>query len=107
MSISIGNNYNPIANSLNTSKTATNLQDKLKNTDSMKDDELMEVCKSFESYFVEQVFKEMKKTVPNSEENNEYMNYFGDMLYEEYAKEITDSGNIGIAKMLYESMKRN
>ena len=27
------------------------------------DDELMEVCKEFESYFLEQIFKEMEKTV--------------------------------------------
>jgi flagellar protein FlgJ len=67
----------------------------------------MDVCKSFEAYFVEQMFKEMKKTVPQSNEKNEYMDYFGDMLYEEYADDVTERGDIGIAQMLYESMKRN
>lgn len=71
------------------------------------DEELMEVCKSFEAYLVEQVFKEMKKTVPDSEEKNQYMDYFGDMLYQEYAKDTVDTQGLGIAQMLYESMKRN
>lgn len=70
------------------------------------DDELMDVCKDFESYFVEMVMKEMKKTVHSSEEN-EYTEYFGDTLYQEYAKNITDSGSIGLAQTLYDSMKRN
>jgi len=73
----------------------------------MPDKELMEACKSFETYFVEQVVKAMRKTIPNNEEKNDYINYFGDMLYEKYSENITDSGELGIAQMLYESMKRN
>ncbi len=71
------------------------------------DEEIMEACKSFETYFVEQVFKEMKKTVHSSDDEGEYMKYFGDMLNEEYAKNITESGGMGLAQTLYESMKRN
>ena len=52
------------------------------------------------------VIKEMEKTVESSEKN-EYTEYFGDTLYEEYAKNITESGSIGLAKTLYESMKRD
>ncbi len=70
------------------------------------DKELMDVCKDFESYFVQMVIKEMEKTVESSEKN-EYTEYFGDTLYEEYAKNITESGSIGLAKTLYESMKRD
>lgn len=70
------------------------------------DEELMEACKSFETYFVEQVFKEMKKTVHSSDDENDYMQYFGDTMTEQYAQTITDSGQLGIAQMLYESMKR-
>ncbi len=72
---------------------------------SKTDEELMEACKSFEAYFVEQVFKEMKKTVQSSDEN-EYTEYFGDMLYQEYAENAAEQGTLGIAQMLYESMKR-
>lgn len=108
MSILIGNQLGfQATTTLNSSNNTGKLESSLKNTESMEDNELLDVCKSFESYFVEQMFKEMRKTVPNSEDSNEYMNYFGDMLYEEYAKNITEGNGIGIAKMLYESMKRN
>lgn len=108
MSISIGNqNLYSSMTAITASKGEAALEDKLKNTNSLEDKELMDVCKSFETYFVEQVFKEMRKTVPESEEKNEYMDYFGDMLYEEYSKEITKNDGMGIAQMLYESMKRN
>ena len=93
--------------SANTSANA--LENTLSNTDlgTATDDELMDVCKSFESYFVEQVLKEAKKTVlSDEEEEGDYMQYFGDTLVQEYAKMLTDQGSIGLAKDLYESMKR-
>jgi flagellar protein FlgJ len=98
---------NTTASAYNTSNSTNKLEDKL-NSDlkNSTDEELMDVCKSFESYFVEQVFKEMKKTVPQSEDENQYMNYFGDMLNKEYADNVTKQGTLGIAQMLYESMKR-
>ena len=39
------------------------LEETLKNKPST-DEELMEVCKSFEAYFLEQVMKGMEKTIP-------------------------------------------
>lgn len=110
MSISIGNNslISNTASVLNSTDSTNKLNTKLQNDfENATDEELMNVCKSFESYFVEQVFKEMKKTIPQTEEENEYLNYFGDMLYQKYAENVTSSGDLGIAKMLYESMKRN
>ena len=35
----------------------------------------------------------------------EYMKYFGDILNEQYANIITDSGGVGLAQQLYDSMK--
>lgn len=110
MSISIGSNtgLNSITANLSTLENTNKLESKLKsNIDKSTDKELMEVCKTFESYFVEQMFKEMKKTVPDNGESNQYKTFFEDMLYQEYAEDIADNGNIGIAKLLYESMKRN
>ena len=50
----------------------------------------------------------MKKTIPkDEEEENDYMEYFGDMLYQQYAESITESGQLGIAQQLYEAMKYN
>lgn len=71
------------------------------------DEELMDVCESFESYFVQKVFEEMKKTVHSSDDENKYMQYLGDIYTEAIADEATKSGGIGLAKQLYESMKRN
>ena len=49
----------------------------------------------------------MEKTVlKDEEEDDPYLNQFGDILYEEYAKAATENEGIGLAKMLYESMKR-
>lgn len=91
----------------NNTGNVSKLEERLKyNLENSTDEELMDVCKSFEAYFVEQMFKEMKKTVPQSTLSNEYMDYFGDMLYQEYAEDVTDRGDLGIAQMLYESMKR-
>ena len=47
-------------------QTASKLQNQLNGSDYTKatDDELMDACKQFEAYFLEQMFKEMMKTIP-------------------------------------------
>lgn len=70
-------------------------------------EELMEACKSFETYLVEQTIKEMQKTVLKDEEDSDKFGLFQDLLYKEYATSITEQGDLGLAKELYESMKRN
>ena len=101
--------YTQMQNSKNDTK-ATKLQNKLSgiNSDSATDEELMEVCKEFEAYLVEQVFDRMKEAMTDSEEEeSDYLNYFGDMMYQEYAGAIAENGELGLAQQLYESMKRN
>ena len=75
------------------------------------DEELMDACKEFEAYFVEQMFKEMMKTVPKSEETSSYgsniTEYMQDSLLQEIASESTEGNSLGLAQMLYEQMKRN
>lgn len=76
------------------------------------DDELMKVCKEFETYFVEQVFKEMKKTVPQysefSSSSKQLLDYFEGNLYQEYAREMVEQNTgLGLAQTMYEQMKRN
>lgn len=73
----------------------------------MDDKNLMEACKSFETYLVKLVYKEMEKTVKEEEEENEYLSCFGDTLIEEYAKATTESGSLGLAQKLYQSIKNN
>lgn len=97
----------------NYSKATDALRDKLSNTDysDASDEELMDACKSFESYFIEQVMKGMEKTIPKSEEDDSqssYLNMFKDNLYQEYADMAAGQGDgIGIARKLFEQMKRN
>lgn len=74
---------------------------------------LMEACKEFEAYFIEQIYKGMEKTIMKAEEEEsgtagQYMNYFGDMQIQEYSKVAAEQGGgIGLASQLYEQMKRN
>ena len=94
--------------------SADNMKDKL-STDysTATDDEMMEVCKEFEAYFTEQVFKAMQKMVPDSDDSSSstsYVSMFKDTLIQEYANLSSESNGgegLGIAQMLYEQMKRN
>lgn len=73
------------------------------------DEELMDACKEFEAYFLEQIYKGMEKTIMKAdEEENDYLSVFKDTQIQEYAKAATEQGDgIGLAKQLFESMKRN
>ena len=117
MSISIGNSgYDSLISTLTNENAKSKvdngaiLQSKL-SSGSLKDatdDELMEVCKSFESYLLEKVLEKTKKTLTDSEEEDSpYMTMFGDKLYQEYAGQITEHGELGLAQKLYEAMKRD
>lgn len=104
------NDYSDMYSQRNDKTSA--LKDRLSSTDysTVADDELMKVCKDFEAYFTEQVFKALERMVPENEESSSstYMDYFGDTLTQEYAKSATEQGSgLGIAQMLYEQMKRN
>lgn len=79
------------------------------------DDELMQVCKDFESYFIEQMFKSMEKVIPKDEDEDESSSmssmtdyYKEEMMskYAEYASESDGGKGLGIAQTLYEQMKR-
>lgn len=74
--------------------------------------ELMEACKEFEAYFIEQIYKGMEKTIMKADDDSasssQYMDCFGDMQIQEYAKLAAEQGEgIGLASQLYEQMKRN
>lgn len=97
-------------------KASSDISNEVKNKDYSKagDEELLEACKEFESYFLEQVFKEMQKTVDvfkdeNSISNysNSMVDYFRDQTITELAKTSTETNGLGLAQTLYEQMKRN
>ena len=75
------------------------------------EEKLLDACKQFESYFVEQMYKQMMATVPDdpldSGTNSTLVDYYKDNLVKEYASQTTEQEGLGLAKMLYEQMKRN
>ena len=88
------------------SKLGSTSADSIESTNSSTDSEkLMDVCKDFESYFVQKIIEESKKTLDNEDEQGEYMQYFSDTLNQEYSKIITDNGGTGLAQQLYDSLK--
>ena len=73
-------------------------------------EELMGACKQFESYFLEQVFKEMQKSVDalktdESGSNKQLVDFFKDQTLQDLTAKSTDTQGLGLAQMLYENMK--
>lgn len=102
----------------NVSSSTSELQKTLGSGDfsNASDEELMKVCKDFESYFVEQVFKSMEKMIPkdkdeeDSSSTNSMVEYFKGEMTTQYAKIASESNGgtgLGLAQVLYEQMKRN
>lgn len=103
-----GSTYANAANQ--TANKLQNTLDGVKGTASK--DELMDACRQFEAYFVEQMFKSMMKTVPSEGNTSNYtstmMDYYKDQMVQAMAEETTNqNGGFGLAQMLYEQMKRN
>ncbi|MBO5460134.1 MAG: hypothetical protein J5981_07830 [Lachnospira sp.] len=99
-----------------------------KDLSSASDDELMEVCKDFEEYFVEQMVKSMIKMADvDGEDDNGYgsifglssesdsgmstmSDFYGDKMVTMLSEALCSSENgqgLGIAQNLYNQMKRN
>lgn len=97
-------------NSESSSKISRMSDESLKGAD---DERLMEACKEFETYFIEQILKQAKKAFAPGEESEDgsmqtLKDYYQDSLVSEYAKSISDQqGQNSLAQMLYEQMKRN
>ncbi len=77
------------------------------------DKELMDACKQFESYFLEQIFKEMEKSVDAMKSTKEdqstsnLVNYYKDKTLADIASQSTELQGTGLAQQLYENLKRN
>lgn len=94
-------------------QSAAKLQNKVSGTDYSKasNDELLDACKQFEAYFIEQMYKSMMKTVPSGEgmsgSTSSLLDYYKDQMIQSMAEQTTDQNSLGLAKMLYEQMRRN
>ena len=94
------------------SATTNQLEDTLKSDLSKAtEDELMDVCKDFEAYFTEQMFKAMQKMIPESEEvsasTRQLQDYYKEQMVQSFAEQSAQGEGLGLAQMLYEQMKRN
>ncbi len=97
--------YAAVIQSGQTDNLTNNLQNVSKSD--ATDDEMMEACKEFEAYMIEQVYKQMEKTIMKAdEEENDYEEYFGDMRIQEYAAMASEQGTFGLAQQLYDAMKK-
>ena len=106
----IGSLYGDYLKSMATS--ASNLERNLNGTSKeSSDDELLDACKQFETYFYELVFRNMEKAmVPkdDSDPNGTLIDFHKENLLTEYSKMIVEqSGDNSLAHQLYEQMKRN
>lgn len=93
-------------------KQSENLKNQLKSDYSKAtDEELMNACKQFEAYFVEQVFKGMEKTIPESQfqssATSSLVDYYKENIIKEMATQSTERESIGLAQSMYEQMRRN
>ncbi len=106
---SLGSTYEDSIRSMSSTTESDALKNKLTNSTNASDEELMEVCKEFEAYFMEQVYKEMLKTVPKDENDNSMLvDYFKDQAVATLASESVDNQNqTGLAQTLFEQMRRN
>ena len=68
---------------------------------------LRKACEGFESYFLQIMFREMRKTDMRAGgifAKSSAEEIFEDMLYEEYSKTAASHGGIGLADLLYHQL---
>jgi len=71
-----------------------------------RNDELYKVSQDFEAIFIKQMLNVMRKSVSKTGLMDGGMaeDIFEDMLYDEYAKKMAESGSFGIADMIYRQL---
>lgn len=72
----------------------------------MTDDELMTVSQEFEALFIKEIFDSMRETLSGDQllDGGMQQEVFEDMLYDEYSLLAAESGGIGLAQMVYDSL---
>ena len=109
MDMSIDNSlYNQYSSAVNSTSatSALNIANSIK-ADGATDEELLDACKQFEQYFIRQVMKEMKNTIPKDTllKDNEYMNMFEDQMLDSMAETISGSAKLGLAEQMYDNLR--
>jgi flagellar protein FlgJ len=92
---------------------ATALTESLDSVSSSKtEEELLEVCKDFASYFIEEVLKEVKENMTMEDEDTDstmqsLTDYHMDSVIEDISDQLLDQSGNSYIQQLYEQMKRN
>ena len=75
-------------------------------TENQDKERLLQVCRDFEAIFIKQMLDSMRKTVDKSELVGTGMaeEIFEDLLYDQYAKKISQTANLGISQLLYKQL---
>jgi len=87
-------------------KTAAATDELLRRTSSKDAGELREVCEEFESLFVKMMLDSMRATLSDDTliPKNSGEKLFEDKLYDEYAKNMSKTADLGIADMMYDQL---
>lgn len=113
MSISLDSMVSMVDNSATKNYNADKLQNSLNGVSSeTTEDELLQVCKDFESYFVEEILKEIKENLTTEEDDKDsslstMTDYNMDFVMQEVADQVVDEVGANFTQQLYEQMKRN
>lgn len=111
MSISLDSITSYLDNAKSTSQTADVEKTLSSDLSTASDDELMDACKSFETYLIEQVVKEMEKTVQDDEDGDSSMSqmtdFYKDQMVETVSEQIAEQNGNTFAQTMYDQMKRN
>ncbi|WP_250277697.1 rod-binding protein [[Clostridium] colinum] len=105
-----GQNVLNLSTTIKTEVETDNFKNTLNNAiQSGEDEELKKACVQFESYFLNMMFKSMRKTVISNEgifqkSNAEKM--FQEMLDQELTKKMANQGGIGLADMMYKQLNK-
>ena len=113
MSISLDSMVSLMDNNATTNNNANKIQSSLNGVSSEStEDELLQVCKDFESYFIEEIIKEVKDNLTAEEDDKDaslstMTDYNMDFVVEKIADEVVDEVGSTFTQQLYEQMKRN
>ena len=73
---------------------------------SSKEQKLREACEGFEAIFLQQIWQQMRKTVPKGYLHSKSQETYQSMFDVELAKKMASAGGIGLADMLYEQLSQ-
>ena len=104
-----GMTINPMMNgqmAYDTNKATMETDELLRRSAAGNTDELREVCEEFESLFVKMMLDSMRATLTDDTliPKNSGEKLFEDQLYDEYAKSISKTADLGIADMMYDQL---